>query len=122
MRGKKFDHEDMPVYRLALEAYGELVPLVTPLAWPARWVGDQSLRACGSIVLNTAEGAGEHSVAEKARFYRMALRSAAELSAALDLLLKHRPDLENEKKSLQARAAEIGRMLTALVLSTQRRR
>jgi four helix bundle protein len=37
------------------------------------------------VVLNIAEGAGEFSRAEKARFYRMAKRSATECAAALDV-------------------------------------
>ena len=38
-----------------------------------------------SICLNTAEGAGEFSPAEKARFYRIARRSATECAASLDI-------------------------------------
>ena len=35
--------------------------------------------------LNIAEGAGEHSMNEKARFYRMAKRSATECASILDV-------------------------------------
>ena len=42
-------------------------------------------RAATSIVLNVAEGAGEFSAAERARFYRMARRSANECAAILDV-------------------------------------
>ena len=36
-------------------------------------------------MLNIAEGVGEYSAAEKARFYRMAKRSATESAAILDV-------------------------------------
>ncbi|HEY2745771.1 MAG TPA: four helix bundle protein [Polyangia bacterium] len=45
---------------------------------------DQLRRAALSIQANIAEGAGEFSPPDKARFYRMALRSASECGALLD--------------------------------------
>lgn len=45
---------------------------------------DQLRRAASSIQANIAEGAGEFSPPDKARFYRMALRSASECGALLD--------------------------------------
>jgi four helix bundle protein len=46
-------------------------------------VRDQLRRAANSIPLNIAEGAGEFLPAEKARFYRMARRSATECAGQL---------------------------------------
>lgn len=43
-------------------------------------------RASTSVVLNLAEGAAEFRPAEKARLYRIALRSGAECQAVLDVL------------------------------------
>ena len=48
-------------------------------------LADQLQRAGSSITLNIAEGAGEFSSAEKARFYRIAKRSATECAAILDV-------------------------------------
>lgn len=48
-------------------------------------LADQLRRASISIVLNIAEGAGEYSKADKARFYRIALRSATECAAVLEI-------------------------------------
>ncbi len=48
-------------------------------------MADQLQRAGTSILLNVAEGAGEYSSKEKARFYRMAKRSATECAAILDV-------------------------------------
>jgi four helix bundle protein len=46
------------------------------------------MRAATSMPLNIAEGAGEFSAKDKARFYRIARRSATECAAALDVCLR----------------------------------
>ena len=46
---------------------------------------DQIQRAATSIPLNIAEGAGEYSRRDTARFYRFAFRSATESAALLDV-------------------------------------
>ncbi len=48
-------------------------------------MSDQLQRAALSIALNIAEGAGEYAMDEKARFYRMAKRSATECAGVLDV-------------------------------------
>ena len=56
----------------------------------ARWRRDlvnQALRAAASAALNIEEGAAEYSPKEKARFYRLARRSAAETRGCLLLLM-----------------------------------
>jgi len=45
---------------------------------------DQLRRAATSVQANIAEGAGEFSPPDKARFYRIALRSATECGSLLD--------------------------------------
>jgi four helix bundle protein len=52
------------------------------------WSSRRLRRAATSIVLNIAEGAGEYSKAEKARFYRIARRSATECAAVLDVSMR----------------------------------
>ena len=47
-------------------------------------LADQLRRASTSISFNIAEGAGEYAPADKARFYRIARRSATESAAILD--------------------------------------
>jgi len=78
-----FDHERLDAYRLSLEV--------------ARWVAvqdfpagqaslrDQAVRAAQSVVMNIAEGRGRGGAAGR-NHYRIALGSAAEACAALDLL------------------------------------
>lgn len=84
---QQFDHEKLDVYRTAVEWVALAQEIVAamldgkgnaPLA-------DQLQRAASSITLNIAEGAGEFSSAEKARFYRIAKRSATECAAILDV-------------------------------------
>jgi four helix bundle protein len=48
---------------------------------------DQLDNAASSVVANIAEGAGEFSGKEKARFYRMARRSAVEIAAWVEIVV-----------------------------------
>ena len=59
--------------------------LVVCLIDERRCLAKQLRRASPSIPLNIAEGAGEYSRPDKARFYRMALRSATECAAIFDV-------------------------------------
>lgn len=83
-----FPHERLDVHRAALEFVGIAQEIVASLPPGRRELADQLDRAALSIVLNVAEGSGEHSRREKARFYRIAGRSAAECSAILDVGLR----------------------------------
>jgi hypothetical protein len=64
--------------------------------------------------LNIGEGAGEFRPLEKARFYRMALRSATECASTLDVMVyvkaAERGRVEGTKKTLE----QIVAMLVAL--------
>jgi four helix bundle protein len=80
----RFDHENLDVYQFALEFVVTANEAVSHLPTGRGYLGDQLNRAALSIVLNIAEGAGEFSKPEKARFYRMAKRSATECAAVLD--------------------------------------
>ena len=73
-----FDHERMDVYQLAIEFVVVADAVSADLPRGRAYLADQLRRACTSIVLNIAEGAGEFSTDEKARFYRMARRSATD--------------------------------------------
>jgi four helix bundle protein len=82
-----FSHEQLDVYQASMDfvATATLIIRAFPLGTAA--LGDQLARAATSIALNTAEGSGEFAPKEKARFYRMALRSASECGAILDIAL-----------------------------------
>jgi four helix bundle protein len=59
--------------------------LVEQLPRGKAYLADQLQRAGTSVPLNIAEGAGEHSLSKKARFYRMAKRSATECASIFDV-------------------------------------
>jgi len=80
-----FDHERLDVYKVALDFLMTANDVVEGLPKGRAYLADQLNRAAVSIVLNIAEGAGEFSPADKARFYRIARRSATESAACLDI-------------------------------------
>jgi four helix bundle protein len=81
----EFDHERLKVYQLAIKFVVLVDSAIESLPKGRSYLCGQLQRAASSIVLNIAEGAGEFSKHDKARFYRMALRSATECAAALDI-------------------------------------
>jgi four helix bundle protein len=80
-----FEHERLDVYRAAIEFLVAADEVATHLPKGRAYLVDQLRRAATSIALNIAEGAGEFSPGDKARFYRMARRSATECAAILDV-------------------------------------
>ena len=82
---KPLDHERMDVYRIAIELVRLAETVAQGLPRGRAYLRDQLQRAATSIPLNVAEGAGEFRPLEKARFYRMARRSATECSGILDV-------------------------------------
>jgi four helix bundle protein len=108
-----FDFERPGVYGLAVDfviwTEGQnrrLLPRRAHLA-------DQSHRAATSIALNVAEGGGEFSTPEKARFYRIAKRSATGCAAILTLLTRI--------GAIDGEAACEGRELLRQIVSLPRR-
>ena len=80
-----FDHERLDVYKVAIEFIALADELAENLPRGRAYLVDQLRRACTSAALNIADGAGEFSGDEKARFYRMAKRSATECAAVFDV-------------------------------------
>jgi four helix bundle protein len=78
-----FDFEKLDVYQVALDFVGSADDVAQKLPRGRRYLKDQLLRAANSIAANIAEGVGEYSPAEKARFYRIARRSAVECASHL---------------------------------------
>jgi four helix bundle protein len=79
----EFDHEKLDVYKAGIEFVAMAEDVIERLPRGRAYLADQLQRAATSIPLNIAEGAGEYSRKDKARFYRMALRSATECAALL---------------------------------------
>jgi four helix bundle protein len=112
-----FGHGGLVVYRRAVRVAADtfgVVRSVAPEAWP---LGRQLVRAASSIPLNIAEGAGEFSAGEKARFYRIARRSAAETAAAYDVLAAAGLIESDKAKRADRELGEIAAMLTTMIKS-----
>lgn len=84
-RRSVLDHEKLDVYHIAIEFVILSDSVVEHLPRGRGYLSDQLQRAALSIPLNVAEGAGEYAIDEKARFYRMAKRSATECAGILDV-------------------------------------
>lgn len=79
-----FPHTRLDAYLVAADFVVLVDTLVRGLPRGRAYLVDQLRRASLSIQANIAEGAGEFSAPDKARFYRMALRFASECAALLD--------------------------------------
>lgn len=116
-----FEHEKLEVYKVAVE-YADAAEEITSLLQGGHaHVRDQLRRASDSVVNNIAEGAGEFSPNEKARFYRIALRSGTESAASLHAC--QRRSLADQQRLDTARALlkRVVEMLTKLIHSVSRR-
>ena len=106
--------KDFEVYQLAIEFLALANEIADGLPRGYSELKDQLKRASLSIVLNIAEGAGEFSRKEKARFYLMARRSATESAGIFDVL-KRRTLIDNRLYDKgQDILLEVVRMLTRL--------
>ncbi len=116
---RELDHEKLDVYRVSVEFVVISDSIAHGLPSVRSYLAQQLRRAATSISLNIAEGGGEFAPKEKARFYRMARRSAAECAATLDicerLRLVDRPPLIAAREQL----VDITAMLTKLVMSRE---
>jgi len=115
---ENFNHEKLDVYQASIQFVELTNFIIKRLPKGKAYIADQLQRAASSISLNIAEGAGEFSKNEKARFYRMAKRSTTECAAILDICSK----LQLVGQSSQIKAREllirIVAMLTKLVKKT----
>ena len=114
------DHERLDVYKLARELarVGNVVVQQVP---PGRAdLVDQFRRTSLSVPLNIAEGAGEFAPKEKARFYRIAKRSATECAAVLDHMIDLNLLHPAEVKATKLLLRRIIGALVKLILSTER--
>lgn len=114
------DHERLDVYQLARAHAREAHRILNMLAGGRADVADQYRRAAGSIPYNIAEGGGEFAPKEKARFYRIAKRSATECAAILDHMVD--ADLLPEPETRAAKTLlrrNVGALIK-LILSTER--
>ena len=117
----EFDHERLEVYRKAEEFRGLADRVIAQLHPSRAYVGDQLARASLSICLNIAEGAGEFRPKEKARFYRMAKRSASESAGLLRAAASYTTAPTSTLTQGRTQLLQITAMLTGLIQSIERR-
>ena len=104
------------VYRASIELVAGAHQLADRFPRGRAYLSDQLRRAVASIPLNIAEGAGEFAPADKARFYRIARRSATETAAVLDVLAVLGLADAQRLVAVRALLVRITAMLTAMVL------
>lgn len=108
------DHERLRVYQVALDFLTHVDALIAAIPRGRAHLVDQLNRAATSVCLNIAEGAGEFSAADKARFYRMAKRSATECAAVLDICARLGIAPLDELATGRALLIEVVAMLTTM--------
>jgi four helix bundle protein len=113
------DHEKLNVYQVAIEFVVLADEIVEHLPRGRSYLSDQLQRAALSISLNIAEGAGEYATDEKARFYRMAKRSATECAGVLDVCRRLR--LVEENRYVKGREILVN-IVSMLVKMSQKNR
>ncbi len=82
----QFGHEQLDVYRLAIDYMAWPYVLAKELSGVDRHARDQLLRSAQSILLNIAEGNGKGTNADRRRFFEIARESAMECAAIQDCL------------------------------------
>ena len=116
-----FQHRKLRVYDRSLDLIVHVLRVLQKAQPGWSEVHDQLKRACTSIILNIAESAGEWRPAEKARFYRIAIRSAAETDAALEVLTRVGALARAETAEAQQMLEEIAAMLVAMCKTVEAR-
>ena len=116
------DHRRLIVYRVALKLLAVIDEILEQLPPGRAHLKDQLDRAGTSIVLNIAEGAGEFSPRDKARFYRIARRSATESAAILDVIEQRQNAPADKLASAQQLLVEIVSMLVRMIAIRARAR
>jgi four helix bundle protein len=114
------DYERLEVYGLAREFTREVHALIKQIAPGRGDAVDQLRRASMSLPLNIAEGSGEFSPREKARFYRIAKRSGTECGALLDYLVDIRMLTQQQTEPARTLIRRITGALVRLIQSTDR--
>src|SRR5213595_679325 len=109
-----FDHEKLDVYRQAIDFCGWVGEFLASISAKAA-AKDQLDRASTSIPLNIAEGNGEFSARDRARFFEMARGSALECAACLDVLVVRKLVKEEPLAAQKERLVRIVEMLVGLL-------
>lgn len=116
----QFDHEKLDVYAATVDFISLAHRIIAAFPAGHASLADQLRRAATSIALNIAEGAGEFSKPDKARFYRFARRSATESAAALDVAVRLELATATQCDAGRETLIRIVSMLTKMVRALER--
>ncbi len=114
-----FDHERLDVYQLALEFFDLADGIVELLPRGRGHLADQLTRSSLSIVNNIAEGAGKFSKLDKRRYYLVAMGSATESAAMLDVCFRRKLTTEDVHRHGKELLDRIVAMLARLAKNLQ---
>lgn len=110
----QFDFEKLDVYQASIEVVILIDKITESFPRGRAYLTDQLQRAGTSIALNIAEGAGEFSINEKIRFYRIAKRSATGTAAILEISKRSNIIHEEHYQSARELLVRIVMMLTKM--------
>lgn len=115
--------EDLEAWRLARQVVGAVYLLGRNQAL-ARDFGliNQLQRSAVSIMSNIAEGFERIHVQEKLQFYNVARASCAEIRSLLYVAADNYPSIAEKAEPLREDVVRVGKMITGLIQSTQKRR
>lgn len=117
-----FDFEKKEVYQISLVAIDKAILIANQIQRGNKHLSDQLKRAISSVSLNIAEGVGEFKPNEKARFYRMALRSASECCSIIQICYRLAIIDICEYQKAYNLLTRISKMLTSLISAMEKRR
>ncbi len=109
------DLQKWRVYQESIGLLGEVVAWTRGFPRGYGWLADQARRAAASVPLNVAEGLGRPSRAERRRFFEIAIGSAHEVAACLDVGHRLGTLSPDRMTSLWDRCDHITRMLGKLI-------
>ena len=110
----QFSHEKLKVYQKAISFAAWVQPVIESL--PAKLsVRDQLDRASTSIALNIAKGNVKASQHDRARFWQIAMGSAVECAACLDVLKARGFPADDGVEVGKSQLLEVTRMLARLL-------
>lgn len=109
------DYEKLDVYRVAMCLVIAVEAFVAKMPPGRAYLSDQLRRSSTSVVLNIAEGAGEHSLVEKNRFYRMAKRSSIECASTVEICLHLQLINKEVHQQIREQVIRIAAMLSKMM-------
>ena len=83
---------------------------------------DQLQRAAVSVMTNIAEGFERSHLPEKLQFYNVARASSGEVRSLLYVVADNFPPAAAAADSLRSETVNVGKLVTGLIASTQKRR